>query len=106
MPQTLIILLEFLSSVMFHFLVVLHNRILIEYPCDALYRVRKRNLMKPGEQIHIKAVLEAHHMKTAVTMKSLVLVAEALLMSEEVQDPIKKIGSMVILGGVLLVLRL
>lgn len=61
--------------------------------------------MKTGEQIHIKEVLEAHHMTTVVTMKSLVLVEETL-MREEVQDLITKIGSLGILGGVLLVLML
>lgn len=61
--------------------------------------------MKPGKQIHIKEVLEAHHMKTVVTMKGLVL-GEGTSMREEVQDLITKIGSLVILGRVLLVLRL
>lgn len=83
----------------------MHKQILNELLHDVIYRVRKRTIMKTEEQIHTKEVQEAHNMKNADTMRSLVLVEETL-MREEVQDLIMKIDSLVILGRVLLVLML
>ncbi|GFY98272.1 NSP (nuclear shuttle protein)-interacting GTPase [Actinidia rufa] len=67
------------------------------------YRVKQRTPMKT-EEIHIGLGLEAHHMRThmnVVIAKDLVLVEEAmigiikiLMTKEEVQDMIKKVGSM------------
>lgn len=63
--------------------------------------------MKTGEQIHIKEVLEAHHMRTmnVVIVKNLVL-EEGVMMEEEALDMTKKAGSIVIIEEVLPALRL